>query len=49
MFIYVNVDIGNGYYEGKMVEISDNEIVKLMDRYFELKGVQIQEIGILGV
>ena len=49
MLISVHVDIGNGYSEVKMVEIPDNEIVKLMDRYFELKGVQIQEIGILGV
>ena len=36
-----------GMKETKEVEITDEEIVKLIDRYFELKGIKIQEIGII--
>ena len=49
MYIFVNVDIGNGYFETKAVEISDEALVKMFDRYFEIKGIKIQEIGTLGV
>lgn len=49
MYIYVNVDMGNGYFETKAVEINDENLVKMIDRYFEIKGIKIQEIGILGV
>ena len=28
-------------------DITDEEIVKLIDRYFEIKGIKIQEIGII--
>lgn len=36
-----------GMQEIKEVEITDEEIVKLIDRYFELKGIEIKEIGII--
>lgn len=36
-----------GMNETKEVEITDEEIVKLIDRYFELKGIEIKEIGII--
>lgn len=49
MYIFVNVDIGNGYFETKAVEIDDETLVKMIDRYFEIKGIKIQELGILGV
>lgn len=47
MYIFVYVDIGNGDLEVKHVEIDDETIVKLVDRYFEIKGIKIQEIGII--
>ena len=49
MIIYVNVELNNGFSEVKQVEINDENIVKMIDRYFEIKGIKIQEIGILGV
>ena len=36
-----------GMNEIKEVEITDEEIVKLIDRYFEIKGIEIKEIGII--
>lgn len=36
-----------GIQEVKKVDITDEEIVKLIDRYFELKGIEIKEIGII--
>lgn len=47
MVIYVNVDMDNGYFEGKTVEINDEDLVKMIDRYFEIKGIKIQEVGII--
>ena len=41
MFINVNVDIGNGYFEGKRVEINDEDLVKMIDRYFEVKDIKV--------
>ena len=49
MYIFVNVDKDNGYFETKAVEISDETLVKMIDKYFEIKGIKIQETGILGV
>lgn len=48
MYIFVSIDMGNGYFEVKQAEISDETIEKIVDRYFEIKGIKIQEIGILG-
>jgi len=39
--------MGNGYFETKAVEIRDEELVKMIDRYFEVKGIKIQETGII--
>lgn len=36
-----------GTRDTKKVEITDEEIVKLIDHYFELKGIEIKEIGII--
>lgn len=47
MFIDVYVDIGYGNLECKKVEIDDETLVKMIDRYFELKGIEIKEIGII--
>ena len=47
MIIFVNVDMDNGYSEIKTVEIDDENLVKMIDRYFEIKGIKIQEIGIV--
>lgn len=49
MFIYVNVEKDYGHFEGRRVEISDDDLKKMIDRYFELKGIEIKEIGTLGV
>ena len=48
MYIFVSIDMNNGYFEVKQAEISDETIVKMVDRYFEVKGIKIQEIGIIG-
>jgi hypothetical protein len=47
MFIYVDVEMNNGYSEVKRVEINDENLVKMIDRYFEVKGIKIQETGII--
>lgn len=38
-----------GSTDVKQIEISDSDIVKLINRYFELKGIEIKEIGIFEV
>ncbi len=47
MYFCVYVDIGNGDFEAKGVKISDETIVAMVERYFEIKGIKIQEIGII--
>lgn len=46
MYIYVDVEKNDGNFELKKVAIRDEDIIKIIDRYFELKGITIQEIGI---
>ena len=49
MDICVYVDIGNGNFKVTHIQIDNETLVEMVDRYFEIKGIKIQEIGILGV
>ena len=47
MYILLDVEKNDGTFELKRVAVRDEDIVKIIDQYFEAKGIKIQETGII--